>query len=77
MMRVLTPCLLAAALACAACSEKPQTTSRKADGKPWENSHTAFLASGYKPGDAAAWDKEIRERNLRQNEYVRISGGKP
>ena len=56
-----------------ACTEKPQTMARKADGKPWENSDSSYLAKGYKPGDAAAWDNQIKQRNQSQNEYSRTN----
>ena len=56
----------------AACSEQPQTaTTRKADDKPWSGASTAFTATGWKAGDAAGWEQQIRARTQAQNEYVR------
>lgn len=60
-------------LALAGCSEKPQTETRKADSKPWQNDQSAFLATGYKAGDAAAWERQIQQRAEGQNEYARTS----
>ncbi|MDT7838685.1 hypothetical protein [Aquabacterium sp. OR-4] len=63
---------LAAAVALSACSEKPQTaTSRKADDKPWDNANAAYVAAGFKAGDAAAWETQLRVRGQAQNEYNR------
>jgi len=67
----------ALALSLAACGEKPQTMdtgAKKADAEPWTSSaaaNPAFYASGWKAGDKAAWDAQIRQRNQAQNDYVR------
>ena len=56
----------------AACSEQPQTaTTRKADDKPWDSKSTAYPAAGWKAGDAAGWEQQIRARTQAQNEYAR------
>ena len=56
----------------AACSEQPQTaTTRKADDKPWDSKSTAYTAAGWKAGDVAGWEQQIRARTQAQNEYVR------
>jgi hypothetical protein len=66
-------CLLVA-LVLAACGEKPQTTTaRKADDKPWDSAATKFDAAGFKPGDQAAWEQQLKSRNQNQNEYSRTS----
>ncbi len=68
----LLPTLLLAAFALSACGEKPQTaTSRKADGKAWDTKHRSFDAAGWKGGDEAAWDLQLRNRAQGQNEYSR------
>lgn len=67
---------LGLALVLSACSERPQTTTRKADGQVWQNDQSAYLAPGYAAGDAAAWDKHIKQRTEGQNEYAR-TGAKP
>lgn len=61
----------------AACGEKPQTmdqAAKKADAEPWtvsEAANPAFTAPGWKAGDKAAWEQQIRQRNQAQNEYAR------
>ena len=66
---------LGVALALAGCgsssSESNAKASVKHDGKTWESSDTAFAARGYKPGDAAAWDAQMRTRAQNQNDYSR------
>ena len=63
------------ALGLCACSEKPQTaTHRKADGHAFEGTgNSAYTAAGWKVGDAASWEKEMKERTQGQNEYSRAS----
>jgi hypothetical protein len=57
-----------------ACTETPQTaTTRKADDKPWDNASAAYTASGYKAGDKAAWEEQMKNRNQGQNEYARTA----
>ncbi len=57
----------------AGCGEKPTATvykqgkyQGKPDKQPWDNDQ-------YK-GDKLAWEKAVKARNERQNEYVRIGG---
>ena len=57
----------------AGCGEKPTVTvykqgqyQGKPDKRPWDNDQFK--------GDRAAWEKAVKERNLSQNEYVRVSG---
>ena len=67
----------AAALALAACGDKPQTmdaSARKVDAAPWtvsDAANPAYRAPGWKDGDQAAWDQQIRQRNQAQNDYAR------
>jgi hypothetical protein len=67
--------VLAAALAAAAlagCGDKAQTaTQRKADDKPWDMAATGYQAQGFKSGDAAAWEQQLKTRAQSQNEYNR------
>ena len=64
-------------IALAACTEKPQAlgeTGRKVDAAPWSASDSAkpgFAASGWKGGDKAAWETQLRARNQAQNDYAR------
>ena len=65
------------ALSLAACGEKPQTmdvSAKKADAEPWtvsDAANPAFRAPGWKDGDKAAWEQQIRQRNQAQNDYAR------
>jgi len=65
--------LAVAAALVVACGEKPQESSHKADSHPWENANAGFMANGYKAGDAAAWDTQIKQRTQGQNEYARVA----
>jgi hypothetical protein len=68
--RIVLVAALAATLA--ACGEKPQTAAtKKADGKPWEGVQKSHVAQGWKPGDQASWESQLRVRAQNQNEYVR------
>ena len=61
----------------AACSEKSQVLggpARKTDTAAWAKSDAAkpgFAAAGWKGGDKAAWEAQIRTRNQAQNDYAR------
>ena len=65
---------VAAGLMFAGCGEQPQTASastKKADGKPWEATASANVVPGWKAGDQAAWEEQMRVRAQAQNEYLR------
>ena len=73
---------LGAAALLSACGEKPQTNAEgvKHDAAPWtgtsngtqkEGGGTAFTAQGWKPGDKASWEAQLKTRAQGQNEYVR------
>ena len=56
----------------AACGEKPQTAAtRKPDTKVWSGTDNAFAASGWKAGDQASWEEQMRNRAQAQNEYAK------
>jgi hypothetical protein len=67
----------ALSLSLVACGEKPQTmetSAGKVDAEPWtvsEAANPAHIAAGWKSGDKAAWEQQIRQRNQAQNDYVR------
>ncbi|GAA4330546.1 hypothetical protein GCM10023165_04330 [Variovorax defluvii] len=72
--------LSAAAMLLAACGEKPQTNAEgvKLDAAPWTgtgakaDAGTAFTASGWKVGDKAAWEQQLKTRAQNgQNDYTR------
>ncbi len=49
-------------------------TAKKADAEPWtisDAANPAFKAQGWKDGDKAAWEQQIRQRNQAQNDYAR------
>jgi hypothetical protein len=52
--------------------EKAQTgpSARKPDTKAWDAAQNAFVAPGWKSGDEASWESQIRNRTAGQNEYV-------
>jgi hypothetical protein len=64
-------------LALVACGERAQTLDRsgkKVDEQAWAASaraEPAFAAAGWKAGDKAAWEQQIRQRNQAQNDYAR------
>ena len=58
-------------LALAGCTEKPQTQTRKSDSKAWEATASGYTAPGFKAGDQAAWEEQMRNRAQGQNEYSR------
>ena len=77
-MRVIVYCTsLALLVGLAACTEKPQTlTPRKADTTASQGTGTQFMAPGWKAGDQASWEEEMRARTQRgQNEYSRAAAG--
>ena len=65
------------------CGERPQTagqaSTKKSDAKPWEAVQSAHVADGYKAGDKAAWEAQLKTRTERgQNEYTRtVVAAKP
>jgi hypothetical protein len=69
--------MVVAMLLIAGCGEKPQTmdaSAKKRDAQPWSPSDAAdpaFAAAGWKGGDKAAWEEQMRVRNQAQNDYAR------
>jgi predicted secreted protein len=67
------------AAAATACSEKPQTvtaSSKKSDGKAWDAARNAYVVDGWKSGDQAGWEQQMRLRAQGQNEYSRVAAQK-
>ena len=60
-------------LALGGCGEKAQTagtSAKKVDAKPWEGTQGAYAASGWKAGDQASWEAQMKTRAQQgQNEY--------
>lgn len=64
-----------AATLLAACAEKPQTAgTRKADTPAYQGAADGYVAPGWKAGDAASWEQQMKTRAQQgQNEYSRAS----
>jgi hypothetical protein len=58
----------------AGCGETAQTAAgKKSDAKPWEGAaDSPFVVSGWKAGDRASWEEQMRHRAQSQNEYTRV-----
>ena len=66
--------LIAASFLLAACGEKPQILgARKAETQAYQGAAAAFTAPGWKTGDAASWELQMKKRAEAQNEYARAS----
>jgi len=64
-----------AALALAACAEREQTASGiKSDAAPFNgtNKQPPFTATGWRPGDRANWEQQLKVRTNGQNDYVKV-----
>jgi hypothetical protein len=67
-------CVVACGVPLMACTEQPQTaTHRKADGHAYEGTNDGHAVPGWKAGDAASWEQQMRTRAQAQTEYSRTS----
>ena len=58
-------------VALGACEKAQNTPSaRKSDTKAWDAAQNAFVVPGWKNGDRASWESQIRNRTAGQNEYA-------
>ena len=72
MTRAMTVACAGLCLGLVACSETPQTASkRKGDAPAFSGTGGYNTASGWKVGDAASWEAQLRTRSQGQNEYTR------
>jgi len=72
MKTAITLSLAAAALLLTACGEKLQTAgTKKLDAKPWEGGQIGYAVAGWKAGDQASWEQQLKARSQGQNEYSR------
>ena len=74
MMRSLL--VIAAAMALAACGEKPQSMkeSAKQDTQAFQGPGTAFTAPGWTAGDKTSWEAQLRTRTQNgQNDYTKVN----
>ena len=73
-MRITAWLLCGAAIALAGCGEKtPGQSVKKSDVPAYQGSTgaSAYAANGWKTGDQAAWEQQLRNRTQGQNEYSR------
>lgn len=66
--------LVLSALAGCEKAQAMDPSASKPDAQAWAESpaaHPAYMAPGWKAGDKAAWEEQIRKRNQAQNDYVR------
>ena len=64
---------LTLAVLLAACSEKAQTSgTNKTDVDVSQGVANAYVASGWKLGDKASWEGQMRTRVQSQDEYPRV-----
>ncbi len=56
-----------------ACGEKAQTagSAKKADTQAFEGAQNPYGVAGWKAGDRASWEEQMRVRAQNQNEYTR------
>jgi hypothetical protein len=72
-------CGVAAAFALVACGEKPQALSAgsasKQDAAAFNGTGSAaFMAQGWKPGDKASWEQQLKARMQNgQNDYSKAN----
>ena len=66
--------LAAGALLLAGCAEREQTASgTKSDSAPFNGTSKPYVAQGWKPGDKASWEAQLKTRTVNgQNDYVKV-----
>jgi len=77
-LRVVSLVVAALVTTLAACGERPQTATgpqKKLDSAVSDGANNAYLAPGWKTGDATSWEQQMRKRAQGQDEYSRIAGG--
>ena len=63
-----------AVLLLVACGERTQTLGGAKDAAAYTGTGSAFMQPGWKPGDKASWESELRARGQNsQNEYTRVN----
>lgn len=65
--------LAMAALALVACGEKQQTISQNSgrDTPAQQGTGSVFQVQGWKAGDRASWEQQLKMRAQTQNDYVK------
>jgi hypothetical protein len=68
--------LILALTALAACTEKPQalnSSGTKVDAPAFQGTGMAFSVPGWKAGDKASWEQQLKTRTQNQNDYTRVN----
>ena len=73
-MRTAAAIFAVAALALAGCAEREQTASGiKSDTAPFQGTNRPYVAAGWKPGDKASWEAQLKVRTVQgQNDYAKV-----
>jgi hypothetical protein len=66
--------LAVGALALAGCAEREQAgASIKSDTQAFQGTNRPYVASGWKPGDRASWEQQMKVRTVQgQNDYAKV-----
>jgi hypothetical protein len=59
--------------ACGQAQDAVSSSGPKPDQKPYVEADNSYAAKNFSSGDAASWQKAIKERAQSQNDYVRSS----
>jgi hypothetical protein len=67
--------LIVALAALSACTEKPQTlgSGSRQDSPAFQGTGMAFSVPGWKAGDRASWEQQLKTRTQNQNDYTRVN----
>lgn len=70
-----TLAIVAVAALLSACGEQPQTLGAvKQDAAPYQGTGKPYVAAGWKPGDKASWESQLKARAQNgQNDYSRMN----
>ena len=65
----------AAVVALSACTEKPQTLSSgvKRDAAAFQGTGLPYAVPGWKQGDQASWEQQLKTRTQGQNDYAKVN----
>ncbi|MEO8653556.1 MAG: hypothetical protein ABI409_05475 [Ramlibacter sp.] len=66
---------VAGAAALSACTEKPQTLSSgvKVDAAAFQGTGLPYVVPGWKQGDKASWEQQLKTRTQSQNDYAKVN----
>jgi hypothetical protein len=70
----------AACMGMSACGEKEQVAAakgeRRVDAKGYSGAAAEYTEPGWKAGDEASWQQQLKQRAQAQNEHVRVGARK-